>query len=73
MSIHKSFKSNLTDKKRSVRKRWERMRSLMLQEKFDRKKDSVFALPKEKIVRFKIKKEKKEKETLVGYGDAPAK
>jgi small basic protein (TIGR04137 family) len=64
MSMHQSLKGNNKGKKRSVRKRWERMRSLMLQKKFDKEKQSVFGLPKEKVVRFKIKKEKKEKENL---------
>ena len=62
MSIHRSLKSNTKDKHRTVRKRWERIRSLILQQKFDRGKDSVYGLPKEKIIKFKIKKEKKEED-----------
>jgi len=60
MSIHKSLKSSQSSKsKRTVHKRWERMRSLMLQKKFD-SGQSVWGLPKEKIVKYKIKKDKKE-------------
>jgi len=64
MSIHKSLKGDTKNKHRTVRKRWERIRSLMIQQKFDREKDSVFGLPKEKIIKFKIKKEKKEEEVV---------
>ena len=60
MSIHKSFKSNDKGKKRTVHKRWERIRSLMLQKKFE-EGQSVYGLPKQKIVKLKIRKEKKEK------------
>ncbi len=64
MSTHKSLKSNKHKPKRSVRKRYERLRSLILQEKWD-KEHSIYSLPKEKIVRPKIKKEKKEKVTEI--------
>lgn len=73
MSIHRSLKSNTNQSKRTVHKRWERVRSLMLQKKFDREKDSVFGLPKQKIIKYKIKKEKKEKEekSLVELATTP--
>ena len=64
MSLHKSLKTNLNKNKRSVRKRYERLRSLILQKKWDKEHNSVFALPKEKIVRLKIKKEKKEEKLV---------
>ena len=69
MSIHHSLKTNTNAPKRSVRKRYERLRSLMLKNKWDKKHSSIYALPKEKIVRLKIKKEKKEEKdlTLVEY------
>ena len=60
MSIHKSLKSNKYKDKRSVHKRYERIRSLILKKKWDKEHDSVYGLPKEKIIRYKIKKEKKE-------------
>ena len=59
MSIHKSFKTNRFGQKRSVRKRWERIRSLMLQEKWE-KSQSVYNLPTEKRI-FKIKKTEEQK------------
>jgi small basic protein (TIGR04137 family) len=64
MSLHKSLRvDRFKNKKRSVRKRHERIRSLMLQQKFDRG-DSIFGLPKEKIFRMKVvKAEKKKVET----------
>jgi len=62
MSLHRSLKSKIDKHKRSVRKRYERLRSLILQEKWDREHSDIYALPKEKIVRLKIKKIKEEKE-----------
>jgi small basic protein (TIGR04137 family) len=59
MSQHPSLSSSDKDKKqRSVLKRYERIRTLQDKEKWDEKKDSVFGLPKVKVTRFKIKKEK---------------
>ncbi len=59
MSQHPSLRSSDKDKKqRSVLKRYERVKSLQDKERWDEKKDSVFGLPKVKITRFKIKKEK---------------
>mgnify|MGYP001568690862 FL=1 len=59
MSQHPSLRSSDKDKKqRSVLKRYERIKMLQDKEKWDEKKDSVFGLPKVKVTRFKIKKEK---------------
>ncbi len=59
MSQHPSLRSSDKDKKhRSVLKRYERVKTLQDKEKWDEKKDSVFGLPKVKVTRFKIKKEK---------------
>ncbi len=59
MSQHPSLRSSDKDKKhRSVLKRYERIKTLQDKEKWDEKKDSVFGLPKVKVTRFRIKKEK---------------
>ena len=59
MSQHPSLRSSDKDKKhRSVLKRYERVKHLKEKEKWDAAKDSVYGLPKVKIVRFKVKKEK---------------
>jgi hypothetical protein len=59
MSQHPSLRSSGKDKKqRSVLKRFERVKTLQDKEKWDEEKDSVFGLPKVKVTRFKIKKEK---------------
>ena len=59
MSQHPSLRSSDKDKQqRSVLKRYERIKTLQDKEKWDEKKDSVFGLPKVKVTRFKIKKEK---------------
>ena len=60
MSQHPSLKRNLWKTKRTVRKRYERLRSLMLQKKWDKEHSNIFKLAKEKIIRLKVKKEKKE-------------
>ena len=58
MSQHPSLRSSDKDKKhRSVLKRYERLKILKDKEKWD-VKESVYGLPKVKIVKFKIKKEK---------------
>lgn len=58
MSQHPSLHSSDKDKKhRSVLKRYERIKILKDKEKWE-DKDSVFGLPKVKIIKFKIKKEK---------------
>jgi small basic protein (TIGR04137 family) len=59
MSQHPSLRSSDKDKQqRSVLKRYERVKTLQDKEKWDEKKDSVFGLPKVKVTRFRIKKEK---------------
>jgi len=59
MSQHPSLRSAGKDKQqRSVLKRYERIKALQDKEEWDEKKDSVFGLPKVKVTRFKIKKEK---------------
>lgn len=58
MSQHPSLRSSDKDKQhRSVLKRYERIKLLKDKEKWE-EKDSVFGLPKVKVVRFKMKKEK---------------
>ena len=58
MSQHPSLRSSDKDKAhRSVLKRYERVKILKDKEKWT-DKDSVYKLPKVKIVKFKIKKEK---------------
>ena len=58
MSQHPSLRISDKDKKqRSVLKRHERIKILKEKEKWE-EEDSVFGLPKVKITRFKIKKEK---------------
>ncbi len=61
MSQHKSLKSNSNVKARSVKKRWERLQTLIAKGKIIK---SVFGLPKEKVIRFKVKagKEDEKKE-----------
>lgn len=62
MSQHPSLRSSEKDKQhRSVLKRYERLKSLKDKEKW-KDSDSVFGLPKVKVLRFKIKKEKAAKE-----------
>jgi small basic protein (TIGR04137 family) len=58
MSQHPSLRSSDKNKAhRSVLKRYERIKSLKEKEKWT-VEDSVYGLPKVKILRFKIKKEK---------------
>lgn len=58
MSQHPSLSSSDKDKQhRSVLKRYEKVRLLKEKEKW-KDGDSVYGLPKVKIIRFKIKKEK---------------
>ncbi len=67
MSLHSSLKSSKYKNIRSVKKRYERLQSLL-----EKGKEvlSVFGLPKEKIIRLKIKKEKKEEKLLEGLTDS---
>jgi small basic protein (TIGR04137 family) len=58
MSQHPSLRSSDKDKQhRSVLKRYERIKLLKDKEKW-KDEDSVFGLPKVKIIKFRIKKEK---------------
>lgn len=58
MSQHPSLRSSDKDKKhRSVLKRYERIGILKGKEEWE-EKDSVYGLPKVKVVKFKVKKEK---------------
>ena len=66
MSQHPSLRSSDNDKKnRSVLKRYERVNLLKDKEKW-KEDDSVFGLPKVKILKFKVKKEKAAAETTEG-------
>lgn len=69
MSTHKSLKSDRFPKLRTVRKRYERIAKLQRNLKWLEKNQSVYHLPKEKIIRlkYKIKKEIEEKKSLVDY------
>ncbi len=71
MSQHPSLRSSEKDKKvRSVLKRYERLKALKEKDKWE-EKDSVFGLPKVKVTKFKIKKEKAAATTAEGL-EAPA-
>ena len=59
MSVHSSLKSKERGRQhRSVLKRFERIRKLKEEEKWDDEKDSVFRLPKVKMVKVHVKKHK---------------
>ena len=59
MSMHSSLSSKGKNKRsRSVLKRFERLKEMLVQEKW-KLGDSVFGLPKFKVVRWKVKKAKK--------------
>ena len=60
MSIHKSLKSNKFSGKRSIRKRVERLQKLIDDGKTTKEDLKIYGLPKEKVKRIKMKKEKKE-------------
>jgi small basic protein (TIGR04137 family) len=72
MSQHPSLRVSDKDKKqRSVLKRHERIKILKEKEKWE-ETDSVFGLPKVKITRFKIKKEKAAAAAVEGVEGAAA-
>jgi small basic protein (TIGR04137 family) len=72
MSQHPSLRSSEVDKKhRSVLKRYERVKSLKEKEKW-KEGESVYGLPKVKILRFKIKKEKAAAAAVEGAEGAAA-
>lgn len=60
MSVHPSFKSGKGKQQKSVLKRLARLLQLKKEEKWDEEKDSIFGLPKVKVVKMKFKKEKKD-------------
>ncbi len=60
MSVHPSFKSGKGKQQNSVLKRLARLLQLQKEDKWDEEKDSIFGLPKVKVVKMKFKKEKKE-------------
>jgi len=58
MSQHPSLRSKTKDViQRSVLKRYERLKALVDKEEWD-EEHSIYKMPKQKIVKFKIKKEK---------------
>ena len=57
MSVHPSLKSGKSEKHKSVLKRLERIVHLQKEDK-QNEEDSVFGLPKVKVVKLKIKKDK---------------
>jgi small basic protein (TIGR04137 family) len=68
MSIHPSLKTSKSGKKhRTVLKRYERM-SALKEKGILKDEDSVFGMPKLKIIRIKIKKEKAEDKPKEGEG-----
>ena len=60
MSVHPSFKSGKGKQQKSVLKRLARLLLLQKEEKWEEDKNSIFGLPKVKVVKLKFKKEKKE-------------
>lgn len=71
MSQHPSLRSSEKDKKhRSVLKRYERVKTLKEKELW-KDTESVYGLPKVKILRFKIKKEKAAAAAAEGEEAAP--
>ena len=60
MSVHPSFKSGKSKQQKSVLKRLARIILLKKEDKWHEETDSIFGLPKVKVIKMKIKKEKKE-------------
>lgn len=72
MSIHPSLNISQKGKKqKTVLKRNERLKSI-LEKGLWKQGDSVFGLPKIKVVRMKIKKEKAEKAAVTAEGETAA-
>ena len=72
MSQHPSLKSSAKDKQhRSVLKRYERIGILKGKEEWEAK-DSIYGLPKVKVTKFKIKKEKAVAAEATAEGAVPA-
>ena len=74
MSQHRSLRSKTKDTiHRSVLKRFERVKDIKDNEKWDEATSRIYGLPKQKIVKFKIKKEKSaEAKAASAEGAAPA-
>jgi len=60
MSVHPSFKSGKGKQQKSVLKRLARLLLLQKEEKWEEDKNSIFGLPKVKVLKLKFKKDKKE-------------
>jgi len=60
MSVHPSFKSGKGKQQKSVLKRLARLLLLQKEEKWEEDKNSIFGLPKAKVLKLKFKKDKKE-------------
>lgn len=72
MSVHPSLGSKGKGKRtRSVFKRFERLKELLEKEKWQ-PGDSIFGLPKLKVLRWKAKKTKKSAEAEAAAGEAAA-
>lgn len=72
MSQHPSLRSSAKDKKhRSVLKRYERI-GILKEKELWKKEESVFGLPKVKVMKFKIKKEKAVAAEATAEGAVPA-
>ena len=62
MSLHKSLKyDKFKGRKKSVNKKLDRIKKLLAEGKLDSNNVKIYGLPKEKIVKIKITKVKKEK------------
>ena len=72
MSVHPSFKSGKGKQQKSVLKRLARLILLQKEEKWEEDKNSIFGLPKVKVVKLKFKKEKKEAAEGAEGADAAA-
>lgn len=80
MSQHPSLSSGKRKKRhRSVLKRYERLKHMKEKDMWDEEQGSIFGLPKIKVVRFRVKKEKAAEEVpaegaeVGAEGGAPAK
>ncbi len=72
MSLHPSLKTSKAGKKhRTVLKRYERLTALK-EKGILKEDDSVFGMPKLKIIKIKVKKEKAEEKPKEGEGIAAA-
>lgn len=72
MSMHRSLKRNVFAGQRNVRKRYERFAKLCRNIEYMEKLVSVYGLPKEKVIKLKLKiKEKKQEATDLTQVVAP--